>query len=99
MRGRLRIWLAIAICLVVFIRFLAHKPACSESRMLHNKPVPAFRALTADAYAKARVAAVTQLAMVQAVLSPALHIEFPVTRISPPPELSSPRALLSCLLC
>ena len=99
MEGRLRIWLVIAICLVVFGVFLAHKPACSESRMLHNRPVPAFRALAADIDVKAGTGARVQVTTLHAVPAPMLQIDSPVAKSSPPLEVSSPQALLSCLRC
>jgi hypothetical protein len=67
--------------------------------MLHNQPVPAFRALTVDTDVKAVVVPVAQVSVVQAVLAPALQIETPVFEISPPLEAPSPQALLGCLLC
>ena len=100
MWGRVRIWLAVTICLVVFVTFLAHKPACSSGDMLHNKPVPKFKALTADAYGKSGIGAVA---------------EFAVTRpggvlVSPPMEAPAANDVLTlaplslrvsscCLLC
>jgi hypothetical protein len=88
-----------AVFLAVFVTFLAHKPACSESRMLHNRPVPAFRALTADIDVKTAIGAVAQVASPIAVLAAGMQIESPVAEVSPTLEVSSPRALLSCLLC
>lgn len=99
MRGRFPVWVAVATCLVMFVAFLAHKPACSESRILHNKPVPAFRALIADVDLKGAMGAVAQVAVLQAVVALALQIQPTVTETSPPLEGSSSRALLTCLLC
>jgi len=78
MRGRLQICLVIALCVAVFVMFLAHKPACSRSNRLHNKPVAKFKALIDDTDAKSLIAAA---------------VEFTVTRplaalVSPPMEVS-----------
>jgi len=101
MGGRLRIWLAVAISVAVFITFLAHKPACSSGNMLHNKPVPKFRALSADVFAKSGIAAPTEFT----VTRPA------VTLVSPPMEaltiaadaprlgMRRPQVLSCCFLC
>jgi len=67
MWGRVRIWLAVTICLVVFVTFLAHKPACSSSDRLHNKPVPKFKALTADTYGKSGIGAVVEFAVTRPI--------------------------------
>ncbi len=99
MEGRFRVSLVLAVCLAVFGVFLAHKAACSESRMLHNKPVPEFRALAADIDVKAAIGARVQVAMLHAMPAPMLQIEPPVVESSPPLEVSSPQALLSCLRC
>jgi len=78
MRGRFQVWLAVALCVAVFLTFLAHKPACSTSNRLHNKPVANFKALINDTDAKSLIATA---------------VEFTVTRpvaalVSPPMEVS-----------
>jgi len=70
MRGRLPIWLAIAICMAVFITFLAHRPACSSGNMLHNQPVPKFKALSADTYVKSGISAGVEIALISPVVAP-----------------------------
>jgi len=100
MWGRVRIWLAVTICLVVFVTFLTHKPACSSSNMLHNKPVPKFKALTADTYVKSGIGAVAEFAVTRPIdlfvspwtEAPAAGDAFAIPARNP--EVSS-----CCLLC
>ena len=66
MWGRLQVWLAIALCLAIFITFLAHKPACSSGNMLHNKPVAKFKALSAD-NTKTGISAAVEIALARPV--------------------------------
>jgi len=100
MWGRVRIWLAVAICLVVFVTFLAHKPACSSSDMLHNKRVPKFKALTADSYAKSGIGAVAEFAVTRTggvFGSPPM--EAPAANDAPTLAALSLRVSSCCLLC
>jgi hypothetical protein len=101
MWGRLQVGLAIALCLAIFVVFLAHKPACSSGDMLHNKPVAKFRALGADINAKSGISAVVEIALARPVAAPA----------PPQPQASAaagegltlqapgPQVLSCCLLC
>ena len=101
MRARLRIWLAVAICVAVFFTFLVHKPACSSSNMLHNKPVAKFKALTADTYAKSGIAVVVQFTVIRPV---AALISPPMEAPTAPGDAllltaSTPQVLSCCFLC
>ena len=97
-RGRLLV--AVAICVGVLVTFIAHKPACSDSHIVHNKPVPAFRALSADTYVKAGVAAMVQVAVVHNnAVAEVPQLEPAEGELSPPfPTVSCP-SLACCLLC
>jgi len=70
MRGRWQIWLAIALCVAVFITFLVHKPACSSSNMRHHKPVAKFKALTRDVCDKAGSPALAEFSVTRLVVTP-----------------------------
>jgi len=101
MWGRLRIWLAVAMCVTVFVTFLAHKPACSSGDMLHNKHVPKFKALTADTYVKSGIGASGEFTVARpavAFVSPPL--EAPAAADNAP-LLATPRpqVLSCCFLC
>jgi len=101
MRGRWQIWLAIALCVAVFITFLVHKPACSSSAMRHNKPVAKFKALSADTYAKSGIGTVVQFAVARFMAAPvAQQWEIPTTGsdVSTLEDLG-PQVLSCCLLC
>jgi len=100
MRGRRPIWLAIALCLAIFITFLAHKPACSSSDMLHNKPVAKFKALSAD-NTKTGISAVVKIALTHPVAAPV-----PAQPQAPRAagewftlQALGPQVLSCCLLC
>ena len=100
MRGRLQVWLAIALCLAVFVVFLAHKPACSSSNRLHNKPVAKFKALSADTYSKTGIEAVAAIALANPVVAPVPA----QPQASPAGEVFTlqepgPQVLSCCLLC
>jgi hypothetical protein len=100
MWGRVRIWLAVTICLAVFVTFMAHKPACSSGDMLHNKPVPKFKALTADTYVKSGIGAVAGFAVTRpgsVFVSPPM--EAPAANDAPTPAALSLRVSSCCLLC
>ena len=101
MWGRLQVWLAIALCLAIFITFLAHKPACSSSDMLHNKPVAKFKALSADTNAKSGIGAAVEIALARPVVAFA-----PFPPQAPPAageavtlQAPGPQVLSCCLLC
>ena len=77
MRGRLQICLVIALCVAVFVMFLAHKPACSRSNRLHNKPVAKFKALINDTDAKSLIATAVEFTVtrpVAALVSPPVEV-------------------------
>jgi len=101
MRGRSQIWLAIALCLAIFITFLVHKPACSSGDRLHNKPVAKFKALTADISAKSGISAAVEIALTRAVVAPVV----PQLEASPAAgeaftlQAPGPQVLSCCLLC
>jgi len=101
MRGRVQIWLAVAICLAIFVTFLAHKPACSSSDMLHNKPVARFKALSADTYAKSGIGTLVQFAVARVMAAPvAPQLEMPATGSDVVTlEDFGPQVLSCCLLC
>ena len=101
MWGRLQIWLALALCLAIFITFLAHKPACSSGDMLHNKPVAKFKALIADSDAKAGIRAAVEIALtrpVAAAVAPQLEVPAAAGDV-PGLEALVPQVLSCCLLC
>ena len=96
----MQIWLAIALCLAIFVTFLAHKPACSSGDMLHNKPVAKFKALGAD-NAKSGISAVVEIALTRPVVVPV-----PAQPQAPPAadeaftlQAPGPQVLSCCLLC
>ncbi len=64
MRIHARTWVAVAICVAVLLTFLVHKPACSDGRIRHNQPVPAFRAVTAKIAVKAGAIAAVEVAVI-----------------------------------
>jgi hypothetical protein len=101
MWGRLQVWLAIALCLAIFITFLAHKPACSSGDMLHNKPVAKFKALSADISAKSGISAAVEIALAGPVAA-----TVPSQLQAPPAageaftlQAPGPQVLSCCLLC
>ena len=77
MWGRVRIWLVVALCVAVFVAFLVHKPACSSSNRLHNKPVAKFKALINDTDAKSVIATAVGFTVtrpVAALVSPPVEV-------------------------
>jgi hypothetical protein len=101
MWGRLQAGLAIAICVAIFITFLAHKPACSAANRLHNKPVPTFKALSADTDVKSGIGAVVETAVTRPMVAPASpQLEGPAPAVETP-QLGATRfqVLSFCLLC
>jgi len=101
MWGRLQVWLAIALCLAIFITFLAHKPACSSGNMLHNKPVAKFKALSADSSAKSGISAAVEIALAGPVATsvPAQPKAPSAAGDVPALEALGPQVLSCCLLC
>ena len=101
MWGRVRIWLAIALCVAVFVTFLVHKPACSSSNRLHNKPVAKFKALTVDTDAKSGIGAMVEFAVIppaEALVSPTVEAFAAAGNVPMPAALHS--QVLSCsFLC
>jgi hypothetical protein len=101
MWGRVHVRLAVALCVADFITFLAHRPACSTGNMLHNKPVPKFKALSADTCVKSGSGAVVEIAVTRPMVAPVLpRMEAPAaagdaTMIEAP----GPQVLSCCLLC
>ncbi|MFI5109127.1 MAG: hypothetical protein ACHP78_09805 [Terriglobales bacterium] len=101
MWGRLQVWLAIALCLAIFITFLAHKPACSSGDMLHNRPVAKFKALSADSNAKSGISAAVEIALtrpVAAAVAPQLEVP-PAAGEAFTLQSPGPQVLSCCLLC
>ncbi len=100
MCGRLQVWLAIALCLAIFITFLGHKPACSSGDMLHNKPVAKFKALSAD-NAKSGISAVVEIALTGPVAAPVVpQLEVPLAAGEAfTLQAPGPQVLSCCLLC
>jgi hypothetical protein len=100
MRGRPPIWLTIALCLAIFITFLAHKPACSSSDMLHNKPVAKFKALSAD-NTKTGISAAVEIALTHPVVAAVVpQLEVPAAAGDASTlEALGPQVLSCCLLC
>jgi len=101
MWGRWQIWLAVALCVAVFVMFLAHKPACSRSNRLHNKPVAKFKALINDTDAKSLIATAVEFAVTRplaALVSPSMEVS---GTPGDAPRLAAPPAqVLSCsFLC
>jgi len=70
MRGRWQIWLAIALCVAVFVTFLVHKPACSSSSMRHHKPIAKFKALTTNVCDKAGSPVLAEFSVTRLVVIP-----------------------------
>jgi hypothetical protein len=101
MRGRLQVWLAVALCAAVFVAFLVHKPACSSSNMLHHKPVAKFKALTTDISDKAGIVAVADFSVTHPMAAPvAPRLEVAAARSALPVfEAISPQVLSCRLLC
>ena len=100
MWGRLQVGLAIALCVGVFLTFLAHKPACSAANRLHNKPVPTFKALSADTDVKNGIGAVVETAVTRPMVAPALpELEAPTAAETPTLEAVRFQVLSCCLLC
>jgi len=101
MRGRSQIWLAIALCLAIFITFLVHKPACSSGDRLHNKPVAKFKALTADISAKSGISPAVEIAFGRPVAAsvPAQPKAPSAAGDVPALEALGPQVLSCCLLC
>ena len=101
MWGRSQFWLAVVVCATVFLAFLAHKPTCSTSNVLHNKPVPAFKALGADTYVKSGIGTLVDFALARPVGEPvSLRLEARMVSSSAPSCLvTEPRVLSCCLLC
>jgi hypothetical protein len=100
MRGRFQVWVVIALCVAVFITFLAHRPACSSGDMLHNKPVPKFKALTADTDVKSGIGAMVEFKVIrpaEALATPPLEA-FAAGNASMPAALR-PQVLSCCFLC
>jgi len=98
MRARLRIWLAVALCVAVFFTFLVHKPACSSSNMLHNKHVHKFKALTV---AKGGIEATVEFTLKRPVAaSVSSPMETPAA-VADAPMLEAPgcQVLSCCFLC
>ncbi len=100
MWGRIRLLVAGAICAMLLMAFVVHKPACSESRLLHNQPVPAFRALAADAEGKVQVFAPVLLTAIFLAMHPVPQLEPAATEVVPwAPDPSTPHLLSCCFLC
>jgi len=101
MRGRLQVWLAVALCVAVFVTFLAHKPACSTSNRLHNKPVAKFKALIDDTDAKSRIATAVEFAVTRplaALVSPPVEV-WAATGNAPLLAAPHSQVLSCCFLC
>lgn len=101
MWGRSQVWLAIALCLAIFITFLAHKPACSSGDMLHNKPVAKFKALSADSNAKSGISAAVEIALTRSVIAPvpSQPQAWPAAGAAFTLQAPGPQVLSCCLLC
>jgi len=100
MWARLRVALIVTLCLAIFVVFLTHKPACSSSNMLHNKPVAKFKALSADTYSKIGIEAVPAVTPANPVIAPVLA-EAHTSRGDGvvQPGATASLALSCCLLC
>lgn len=101
MWGRVRIWLAIALCVAVFVTFLVHKPACSSSSRLHNKPVAKFKALIADTDAKSGIGAIVEFTVIrpaEAFVSPPVEA-FAAAGNVPMLAAPDPQVLSCSFLC
>ena len=100
MRARLKIALVVALCLAIFVVFLTHKPACSSSSRLHNKPVAKFKALSADTYSKTGIEAVAAIALANPVIVP-VRAEAQLSRGDGvvTPDSTGPQVLSCCFLC
>lgn len=90
-----------ALCLAIFITFLAHKPACSSGDRLHNKPVAKFKALTADISAKSGISAAVEIALAGPVAAPVVpQLEVPLAAGEAfALQAPGPQVLSCCLLC
>ena len=97
MRGRLPIWLAIALCAAVFGVFLVHTPACSSSDMLHRKPVAKFKALTRDFCDKACSPALGEFSVTRLVVTPVAP-RWERAAADAPTRQTSSSQVLSCRL-
>ena len=97
----MQVWVVIALCVAVFITFLVHKPACSSGNRLHNRPVPKFKALSADTYAKSGIGAVVEFTVARpavAFVSPPMDAPT-ASGDAPPLAASCPQVLSCCFLC
>jgi hypothetical protein len=101
MWGRVRIWLAVALCVAVFVAFVVHKPACSSSNMLHKKPVAKFKALTVDTDAKSGIGAMVEFAVIrpaEVLVSPPVEVFAAAGNVPLPAALHS-HVLACSFLC
>jgi len=101
MWGRLQVWLAIALCMAIFVTFLAHTPACSSGNMLHSKPVPKFKAVSADTYFKSGIRTVVEIAVSRPVVAPVptQPVAPAAAGDTPTPESPGSQVLSCCFLC
>jgi len=101
MCGRLQVWLVVVLGVAVFATFMACRPACSTANRLHNRPVPAFKALSADVYVKSGIGTRVKVAVTRpAAALISLQPEQPVVADDQPTIVApGDRSLLCCLLC
>ncbi len=100
MRDRIHLLVVMAICLMLLMAFVVHKPACSESRLLHNQPVPAFRALAADADGKVQVFAPVVLTAIPLAMHPVPQLDWADTEVvASAPDPATTHLLSCCFLC